>query len=79
MCDGLMCLEGLVSWVPPSRPTLTVFLPSLLKDSLDPKGRDVTETSHLGLRIPVSHSSNVVQLWVSVCSPPMMAEQDTDL
>lgn len=73
MCDGLMCLEGLVSWVSPSRLTL----PSLLKDSLDPKGRDVMETFHLGLRIPVSERCAAVGL--SVCSSLMMAGQSTDL
>ena len=54
--------EGLFLQCLPPRLALTLFLPTLLEGSLSPEGRDLMETSHLGLRVPRSLTLHKVQL-----------------
>jgi hypothetical protein len=67
---------------------LTIFL-SPLQGPLSPEGRDLTETSRLGLSVPRTLTLHNAWMWVSVVvsvflataeeASLMMAEQGTDL
>jgi hypothetical protein len=53
VCFAHVYLEGLVFFlVPPSILDPILFLPLLMQGSLSSEGRDLIETSHLGLNIP---------------------------
>ena len=82
MCVGHVILEGLVSLIPPSPLTLTRFLPPLVGFS---EGRDLMETSYLGLSVSWSLTFCIISGYgylfhlLQEEASLMMAEQGTDL
>ena len=63
-------LEGPLSLVSSIPSGAYTFLPPLLQGSLNHEGKDLMETSHLGLSVPRSlNSLHIVWLWVSLFVP----------
>jgi hypothetical protein len=66
----MLIYQALFSWYSPFALVLRLFLPPLLRGSQTVKGRDLMETSHLGLHVLRTFFSMYnVWPWVSTFSP----------
>ena len=73
MCIILLIERPLFSLCPPSFLALTFVPPSLPLSSLSPEGRDVVETSRVGLNISRSLILSIIvwlglSVWILICS-----------
>lgn len=64
-------------WCPPDSLTLKLFPPPLPWSFLSPGFRNVMETPHLGVDVPVSHSAQFLAVSLCICS--YWLEEDTSV